>query len=79
MFVTKKLTPPLCKVVEDAGVVVGDVHAAAEAEEVDVNVDGGLLRVMTEDDGVGLHVVLEVLAQELFEHNFHVAASCHHG
>ncbi|PON36048.1 hypothetical protein PanWU01x14_331490 [Parasponia andersonii] len=48
------------EVVEDAGVVAGDVHAAAEAGEVDV--DGGFLGVAAEDYGVGLHVVLEILA-----------------
>ncbi|PON59377.1 LOW QUALITY PROTEIN: hypothetical protein TorRG33x02_288610 [Trema orientale] len=48
------------EVVEDAGVVAGDIHAAAEAGEVDV--DGGFLGVAAEDYGVGLHVVLEILA-----------------
>jgi len=60
------------EVVEDAGVVAGDVHAAAEAGQVDV--DGGLLGVAAEDDGVGLHVILEVLALELREARLHVAA-----
>jgi len=60
------------EVVEDAGVVAGDVHAAAEAGQVDV--DGGLLGVAAEDDGIGLHVVLEVLALELREPRLHVAA-----
>ena len=60
------------EVVEDAGVVAGDVHAAAEAGEVDVN--GRFLGVAAQDDGVGLHVVLEVLALELREARLHVAA-----
>ena len=46
------------EVVEDAGVVAGDVHSAAEAGEVDV--DRRFLGVPGEDYGVGLHVVLEV-------------------
>lgn len=36
------------EVVEDAGVVAGDVHAAAEGGEVDV--DGGFFRVAAQDD-----------------------------
>ena len=60
------------EVVEDAGMVAGDVHAATEAGEVDV--DRGLLGVAAKDDGVGLHVVLEVLTLELREPCLHVAA-----
>ena len=60
------------EVVEDAGVVAGDVHAAAEAGQVDV--DGGFLGIAAEDDGVSLHVVLEVLALELCEPRLHVAS-----
>ncbi|KAL6217762.1 hypothetical protein ACLB2K_010979 [Fragaria x ananassa] len=63
------------EVVEDARVVAGDVHAAAEAGEVDV--DGGFLGVAAEDYGVGLHVVLEVFALELRESSLHVTARRH--
>ena len=48
------------EVVEDAGVVAGDVHSAAEVGEVDV--DRRFLGVPAEDYGVGLHVVLEFFA-----------------
>ena len=48
------------EVVEDAGVVAGDVHSATKAGEVDV--DRRFLGVPAEDYGVGLHVVLEVFA-----------------
>lgn len=48
------------EVVEDARVVAGDVHSAAKTGEVDVN--GGFLGIAAENYGVGLHVVLEVLA-----------------
>ena len=64
------------EVVEDAGVVAGDVHAAAEGGEVDV--DGGFLAVAAEDYGVGLHVVFEVFALELREPGFYVAATRTH-
>uniref|UniRef100_A0A7C8ZFJ8 Uncharacterized protein n=1 Tax=Opuntia streptacantha TaxID=393608 RepID=A0A7C8ZFJ8_OPUST len=61
------------EVVEDAGMVAGDVHAAAEGSEVDI--DGGFLGVAAEDDGVGLHVVLEILTLKLREPCLHVAAA----
>lgn len=61
------------EVVEDAGVVAGDVHAPAKGGEVDV--DGELLAVPTEDDGVGLHVVLEVLPLQLRKPGLDVAAA----
>lgn len=58
------------EIVEDAGVVAGDVHAAAEGGEV--HVDGRFFAVAAEDYGVGLHEVLEVLALELGETRFYL-------
>lgn len=65
--------PPAREVVEYPGVVAGDVHPAAEGGEIDV--DGRFLGVAPEHDGVGLHVVLEILALELREPDLYVAAS----
>lgn len=61
------------EVVEDAGVVAGDVHPAAEGGEV--NIHRRFLGVAAEDYGVGLHVVLEILSLKLREPRFHVAAA----
>ena len=71
---------PAREVVEDARVAAGNVHAAAESAEVHVHAVVGLQRrrgggvlaaaaaaVATEDDGVGLHVVLEALTVQLRE------------
>ncbi|TVU25527.1 hypothetical protein EJB05_28026, partial [Eragrostis curvula] len=73
------------EVVEDARVAAGDVHAAAEGAEVHVHVVGLRRRgagdgagavpaaaVAAEDDGVGLHVVLEALALQLGEAHLQV-------
>lgn len=64
------------EIVENAGVVTGDVHATAEGGEIDV--DGGFLGVASEDNGVGLHVVFKVFALELGESCFNVAAAAPH-
>lgn len=64
------------EVVEDPGVVAGDVHAAAEAGEVHVH--RRFLGVAAQDYGVGLHVVLEILALKLREPCLHVATRCPH-
>lgn len=70
---------PAREVVEDARVAAGDVHAAAKRAEVHVHAVVGLHQrrgrgvlataaaVAAEDDGVGLHVVLEALALQLRE------------
>lgn len=61
------------EVVEDAGMVAADVHAAAERREVDVH--RRFLGVAAKDYGVGLHVVLEILTLQLRETSLHVAAA----
>lgn len=53
--------------------VAGDVHATAEAGEI--NVDCGFLAVAAKDDGIGLHIVLKILALELGETRLDVAAA----
>lgn len=73
---------PLAReVVEYPGVAARDVHAAADLGEVNVDVAGELLAAPAEDDGVGLHVVLEVFALELGEAHglLLAAANLHHG
>lgn len=64
------------EVVVDPGVVAGDVHATAKCGEVDVH--SGFLAVAAEDDGVGLHVVLEALPLQLRESRLHFAACTAH-
>lgn len=70
--------PAAREVVEDARVAAGDVHASTEGAEVHVDAVIGLRRrgggalaaaaaMATEDDGVGLHVVLEAFALQLRE------------
>lgn len=48
------------EIVEDTSVNAGDVHSAAEAGEVDIHCR--FFAVAAEEDGVGLHIVLEILA-----------------
>lgn len=64
---------PALEVVEDAGVVAGDVHPAAEGGEV--NIHRRFLGVTAEDYGVCLHVILEILSLKLREPRFHIAAA----
>ena len=65
--------PAALEVIEDAGMVAGDVHAAAEAREVDVH--RRFLAVAAQHDRIGLHVVLEILPLELREPGLHLAGS----
>lgn len=61
------------KIVEYAGVVAGDVHAATEGGEVYVH--SRFLTVTAKDNRVCLHVVFEVLTLKLGESRFYFAAA----
>ena len=61
------------EVVEYPRVVARDVHPPTEAGEIHIH--RGFLAVAAQHDGVGLHVVLEILTLQLGEPSLHLAVA----